>query len=123
MPSFINKGEDKMPELVQIGLTVPVVQEAVASVTYDKLWMKNFNVMSPSPNEKVRLNSTLIACRDTANGKEVKKPETEFNVRISDLFGMLEDETVSVETRTAVGAAMTQLLTALTMFGKEKAIF
>ncbi len=112
-----------MSELVQIELTTPVVQEAVEEITYNKLWMKNLNVMSPSPNQNVRLNSTLAACRDTADGKELKQPETEFNVRIPDLFGLLEDETVSVETRTAVGAAMTQLLTALTMYGKEKAIF
>ena len=112
-----------MEELVQIELTTPVVQEAVEAATYDKLWMKNLNVMSPSPKQNVRINATLVACRDTEDGKEIKQPESAFNVRIPDLFGMLEDEDVSVETRTAIGAAMTQLLAALTMYGKEKEIF
>ena len=114
-----------MAELVQITLSDPIVEDAKPAtdeVVYDKLWLKTFNVSASSPKNDARLRAVLTVCRDTDEGKELKSPEVTKSINIEGLFATLEDETISVETRTAIGAAMNQLLTALTMYGQEKNI-
>jgi hypothetical protein len=115
-----------MAELTQIELKTPIVEPAKPAtdeLVYNKMWMKRMMVESSDPQKKVRVDCTFAVCRDTENGKELKKPEITKNVRIGDLFGLLQDETISVETKTAMGLAMNQLIAALTAYAKEKDIF
>jgi len=109
-----------MADLVQISLSEPIVESEQPEVTYDKLWLRRLIVTAVSPQTDVDLRAELLVCRDTAEGKELKTPAVTKTICINKLFSMMEDETLSAETRSAIGAAINQLLTALSMYGVEK---
>jgi len=99
------------PEEEEI-IIIPAAPEKI----YDKYWVTQLSILSPSPAQEARVVATLVPCRDVGETKElIEGDEGRVSIVVNDLFArMATDETLA----NAFGAVLLELI----KMGEEKGI-